>query len=299
MTSRADTATEPAPRRAGKSPRRTRSPAPPRFPARPVPASPEVSSPGARLLAVLEAVAGCDEPVAAADIVPKVGLPKPTVHRLCTVLQDLGFLQREPGSKRFVVGYRQEQLALNSLINSSNRGARHAILEALAKEVGETVNITVLDGNRIVYIDRVESHWPLRTNLQPGSRVPLHCGASGLLFLSLMPAARRRRLLTAAPLEPYTENTITDLARLDARLKEIRRTRVGIEVEEFMRGLIGVAVPVHDAAGQICATVSLHAPTPRFTAAQALALAPVLQRSADAVSRLLVRSGQCDSTRSM
>lgn len=272
-----------------KAKRQARTPALVRSPIKPIASPPESTSPGARLLTVLEAVAGFEEPVAAADIVPKVGLPKPTVHRLCTVLERLGFLQREPGSKRFVVGYRQEQLALNSLINSANRAARHAVLESLAKEVGETVNITVLDGNWVVYIDRVESHWPLRTHLQVGSRVPLHCGASGLLFLSLMPAAKRRKLLTAAPLEKYTEKTITDPDAIEARLKTIRRTRIGIEAEEFMRGLIGLAVPVYDARGRICATVSMHAPTARFNVNEVLALAPVLQRSADAISKLLVR----------
>ena len=237
--------------------------------------------PGARLLSILEAVARCEGPVASADLVPRVGLPKATVHRLCRVLENLGYLQREAGSKRFVIGYRQQQVALNSLINAGDRGARHAILEALAHEVGETVNVTILQGNWVVYIDRVESRWPLRIHLQPGSRVPLHCGASGMLFLSLMPAAQRRRLLTAAPLQCYTENTITDPDLIEVRLKEIRRTRIGIEVEEFMRGLIGLAVPVYDSRRRICATVSMHAPTARFTVEQVLALAPVVQRSAD------------------
>ncbi len=246
-------------------------------------------SPGARLLTVLEAVAGADGAVAAVDLVPKVGLPKPTVHRLCTVLEDLGYLEREPGTKRFVIGHRQEALALDSLLNAGSRGARHAILEALAREVGETVNVTVLRGNWVVYVDRVESHWPLRTHLQPGSRVPLHCGASGLLFLSFMPAAQRRRLLTAAPLERWTENTITDPVRIEERLKTIRKTGVAIESEEFMRGLIGLAVPVYDARGRICATVSMHAPTARFTVDEVLASVPALQRAADAISKLLIR----------
>lgn len=247
----------------------------------------ETTTPGARPLAILEAVAESDEPVAAADLAPKLHLPRATVHRLCVVLERLGFLQRELGSKRFVVGYRQEQLAINSLINSSHRGARHAVLQTLAREVGETVNVTVLDGNEIVYIDRVESHWPLRTHLQAGSRIPIHCGASGKLFLSLMPAAKRRRLLIA-PLKKYTENTITNPKRLEDHLKQIRLSRVSIDNEEFMQGLIGLAVPVYDARKRICATVSLHAPTARFTVEGVEAFVPALQRSAEAISKLLV-----------
>lgn len=246
----------------------------------------EASTPGARLLVILEAIAEVDEPVAAADLAPRLELPRATVHRLCMVLERLGFLQRELGSKRFVLGHRQQQLALNSLINSSHRGARHAILQALAREVGETVNVTVLDGNEIVYIDRVESHWPLRTHLQPGSRVPIHCGASGKLFLSMMPAAKRRRLL-AAPLRPYTDKTITDPRKLEEHLKQIRASGISIDDEEFMQGLIGLAVPVYDGNKRICATVSMHAPNARLTVDEVRNCAPALQRSAEAIARLM------------
>lgn len=249
---------------------------------------PEGGSPAARVLAVLEAVAQCDEPVAAVDLGPKLGLPRATVHRLAVILERLGYLQREPGSKRFVIGHRQASLALDSLINSPHRGARHAILQALVDEVRETCNVTVLDGNEVVYIDRVEADWPLRTHLQPGSRVPIHCGASGKLFLSLMPAAKRRRLLTSAPLKRYTSNTIMDLRLLEENIKQIRATRIGVDKEEFIDGLIGLAVPVYDSRGRICATVSMHAPTARFTVEETIACAPKLQRAADAISKLLM-----------
>lgn len=252
----------------------------------------EGNTPGARLLAILEAVAEFDEPVAAADLAPRLAVPRATVHRLCLVLERLGFLQRELGSKRFVLGHRQQQLALNSLINSSHRGARHAVLQALAREVGETVNVTVLDANEVVYIDRVESHWPLRTHLQPESRVPIHCGASGKLFLSMMPAAKRRRLL-AAPLQPYTDKTVTDPRKLEQHLKQIRSSGVSIDNEEFMQGLIGLAVPVYDARKRICATVSMHAPSARLTVDGVKNCVPALQRSAEAIAKLM-RAGPAD-----
>lgn len=248
--------------------------------------SEESNSPGARLLAILEAIAESEEPVASADLAIRLGLPRATVHRLCVMLERLSFLERELGGKSFVIGHRQEQLAINSLIHSSYRGARHGVLQALAREVGETVNVTVLHGNEVVYIDRVECQWPLRHHLQIGSRVPIHCGASGKLFLSMMPAAARRRLL-AAPLHAYTEKSIIDATLLEEHLKKIRSSEVSVDDEEFMQGLIGLAVPVYDARKRICATVSLHAPTVRMTARGVLDFVPALRRTADAIAKLI------------
>jgi DNA-binding IclR family transcriptional regulator len=144
--------------------------------------------------------------------------------------------------------------------------------------------VTVLDGDAVVYVDRVESHWPLRTHFQPGSRVPLHCGASGKLFLSLMPARKRRGLLTAAPLKRYTERTVVDPDKIEEELKRVRAKQVGLDVEEFLPGLIGLAVPVFDSQNRMCATVSMHAPTARLNVEQVLACVPALRHAAGAIA---------------
>jgi IclR family transcriptional regulator, acetate operon repressor len=245
------------------------------------------SSAAARALAILETVSRSNEPVSAVDLGPRLGLPRATVHRQMLLLEQINFLQREPGTKRFIAGERLEQMSLEALINTPKKSERHAVLQGLVDEVQETCNVTVLVGNEIVYIDRVECHWPLRTHFHIGSRVPIHCGASGKLFLSLMPAARRRRLLRAAALKRYTEKTVLDPDIIERELKRIRSTKVGIDVEEFVHGLIGLAVPVFDRRGRMCATLSMHAPTLRVTAESVLDFVPALRRAAAAVSATL------------
>ncbi len=245
------------------------------------------SSATARSLAILSDVSASDTPVSAIELALKLGLPKATVHRLMQLLERLGYLQRAPGSKRFIVGHKQTEMSLSTLTNSPQRAVRHAILRALVDEVQETCNITVLAGDEIAYLDRFESHWPLRTHMQPGSRVPLHCSASGKLFLSLLPAEQRRRLLHAAPLKKYTEKTMTNAGDVEQSLKAIRKTRIGVDNEEFMQGLIGVAVPVLDRKGKICATVSIHVPSSRKSMTQAVHYAPALNRAASAISKTL------------
>lgn len=238
-----------------------------------------------RAISIVEVIAASDKPLAAADIAGKLGLSNATTHRLATVLERLDCLQRQPGTRRFVAGPRLEAIALEILMHSTRRGERHAILQALVGEIEETCNITVLDGNEVVYIDRVESHWPLRTHLRPGSRIPIHCGASGKLFLSLMPARRRRRLLRAAPLKKYTPKTVIDPELIEEELKSVRAKKFGLDVEEFLPGLIGLAVPVFDSARRICATVAVHAPTARHTVEQVLTQIPALRRTAAAIER--------------
>lgn len=250
-------------------------------------AGPDRGSAAARALAILEAVSRSPEPVSAVELSPRLDLPKPTVHRLMLLLEDDGFLQREPGSKRFIAGQRLVTMSLETLINAPNRAERHAALQALVDEIQETCNLTVLVGNEVVYLDRVECHWPLRTHFHVGSKVPVHCTASGKLFLGLMPAAKRSRLLRIAPLQKYTDKTVTDPAKIEVELKQIRAKKIGVDVEEFVSGLIGLSVPVVDRRERICATVAMHAPTQRVTAESVWQFVPALQRAAAAIAKTL------------
>ena len=82
-----------------------------------------------------------------------------------------------------------------ALTSRYEQGLRHALLTAMADEIGETCNLTTLDGVEIVYLDRAEARWPLRLTLDIGNRIPIHCCASGKLFLALMHAEARASLL--------------------------------------------------------------------------------------------------------
>lgn len=243
-----------------------------------------------RAMAILEWIAGRERPVSLAEVMEACELPKSTVHRTLLSLERQRLLQREPDGKRYTVGPRLSAMALEVLRNSPQKGARHAILQGLVDEVGETCNFTMLDGNEVVYLDRVEAKWPLRLVLQPGSRVPLHCTASGKLFLSLMPLEQCKRLIARAPLKRYTDNTFTNPERLLKELERIRQEGIGTDDEEFLAGLIAVSVPVLDNRGRICATVAVHAPTVRMSLELARQHVPALRRAAAALSSLCFSS---------
>jgi DNA-binding IclR family transcriptional regulator len=241
----------------------------------------------ARALAIIGLIAASDKPLSIADLTEQLDLPKATVHRLVMSLWHQGILQREPDSKRFAAGRGLTDLAINALRNSAQRAVRHAILQGLVDRIKETCNFNMMDQNEIVYIDRVEADWPLRVHFQPGSRVPLHCTATGKLFLSQLPAARRRRLISTLNLKAHTPNTFTDPERLEAELLRIRAQKVGTDNEEFLAGLVAVSVPIHDRRNRICAALAVHGPIGRLSFEQALSHVPKLRAAAIQLSQTL------------
>jgi DNA-binding IclR family transcriptional regulator len=213
-------------------------------------------------------------------------LPKATAHRLCRQLEAIGYIVREPGGRRYTPGPRLLRIGFD-LMRSAVTAERHGILTALVEQIGETCNFTTLSGHEVLYLDRVEARWPLRLHFEMGSRVPIHCTASGKIFLAAMKPAERRRLLDAAGLTPYTPHTITARDRFDAELEQIAKQDYSLDREEFLLGMAAIAVPVRTADGTVLAAVASHAPNVRFKIEHATACLPHLKTAARKLSDTL------------
>jgi DNA-binding IclR family transcriptional regulator len=240
-----------------------------------------------RVLDLIQLVAAAPQPMTLAEIGTQLKLPKPTVHRLCVRLEESKYLTREPGRYRYRVGPATERLAFNAIRRGSASVQWRAILEKLVDEIRETCNFTALAGNEVVYVERVESRWPLRIHLETGSRVPIHCTASGKLFLAMMEPERRRRLLDTLTLSGLTEKTITSRSRLEAELAETASRGYGTDDEEFILGLVAIAVPVTDPKGRLVGAVACHAAKARLDLTQALQHLPRLRGAALDIGRTL------------
>lgn len=245
------------------------------------------STAAGRSLAVLAAVAGEGRAISLADIAVRVGLPKASAHRICEQLVLQGYLMRDVGERSFAVGPQLRRLALDTLNHGSARGLRHAVLAELVRAVGETCNFTTLDGTAVLYLDRVEAQWPLRLTLDVGSHVPLHCTASGKLLLASLPKPQRDAVIDHLDLARMTASTITSADELRAECDRIAQDGHSCDREEFMSGLIAVAVPVRDAHGTVRAGIAVHAPTARMGLADALSQLPAMRRAAARMGPLL------------
>ncbi|HXG28356.1 MAG TPA: IclR family transcriptional regulator [Nevskiales bacterium] len=247
-------------------------------------------TPTMRLFALLEVIAEKDQLVSLQGLVEETGLPKPTLHRMLQQLEAAGMLQRDGDGRHYSTGVRLHRLAENLLLNNTVHGARHIVLRQLVEEVGESCNITAFSGSEVLYLDRVETAAPLRFYLHPGSRVPAHCSASGKLFLAQMTPAQRRRLLAHAPLERYTQNTLTDLAQLEAEIERVRAAGYSIDDEEFLPGLLCIAVLVPSPSGRSNMGIAIQGPIIRMTREKALQYLPALRRAADALAAIEAES---------
>lgn len=240
-----------------------------------------------RSLRLLTLLASEGRPLVLADLALKLNLPKATVHRLCMQLLTQGFLARDVVELSFGIGPALRRLALDTLNHGHLRGQRHSVLGALVSEIGETCNFTTLDGAEVLYLDRVEAQWPLRLTLDVGSHVPLHCTASGKLFLAAMTPAQRNALIDRLALPAMTPNTIATAAGLREECAAIAECGYATDNEEYIAGLIAVAVPVKDGQQVTRAALAVHAPSARMPLSAALARLDALRSAATRMAELL------------
>ncbi len=222
-------------------------------------------TPTLRLFSLLEVIASKDAFVSLQSLAEETQIPKPTLHRMLQQLEGAELLIRQADGRHYGTGSRLRRLAENLLLNATQHGARHAVLRSLTEELHESCNVTALSGNEIVYLDRVETTEPLRFYLHAGSRVPVHCSASGKMIMSQMTPGQRRKLLAHAPLERHTPGTITDLEQLEEQLVQIGETGYAVDDEEFLPGLVCVAVLVPSPSGRSNLCVAVQAPVVRLS----------------------------------
>lgn len=244
-----------------------------------------------KIFAVFEALLSASRPLSLPELAEALGRPKQTVHRTAKQLEEQGYLFREPIRDRYAIGPKLFAVSKDVLGWCTRYAPRHSTLGHLVDEIGETCNVGILDGDCVLYLDRVESNFPLRAGLHPGSRVPIHCTGLGKLFLAHLPTRTRKRVLERLNLESYTARTITDPISLEAECTTIRARGYSINNEEYHDGIISVAVPVYASADSVIAGLAVHAPAARMNLEAAVALVPVLRAHAKAIAEDFIAEG--------
>jgi len=238
-----------------------------------------------KAITVLELLASETRAVSAPDIADQLETSRQTVHRILAQLEHLGLVGRDASRERFLLGVRFNDLALAGITNGHQNKSCHLLLTELVNTVNETCNLGVLDGSEVIYIDRVECNWPLRMQLQPGSRVPAYCTAIGKLLLAHLPDEALEHYLETVRPTRFTNNTITDPRQLAKSFGEIRRKEFAINDQEDYVGLIAIAVPVRNSDGRVMAGLAVHGPEVRMSTDQATKLAPTLHKTAARIGK--------------
>lgn len=218
-----------------------------------------------RTLLILEVIGTSGEPMTPTEINQSIGLPKQTIHRLCATLVEEGFLVYEPNGKRLRAARRARMLGAGLLHSSRDHMLRRQILLDLAMKTGETINYVVPEDDGMSYLDRVETGWAFRVQLPIGSNVPFHCTASGKTFLASLDTRKRKAFAHGLALERKTPKTITDPDALLTELAAVSKAGFAFDNEEFMEGMVAIAVPVTDEAGRFLAAIACHGPNVRLS----------------------------------
>ncbi len=218
-----------------------------------------------RGLAVLSLLSDYTGPLTLTQLSKKLGLTKSAIQRITFTLQRLGYIDRDARDKTFRLGPRTLSIGFSVMRNLDLKSVAYPYLEETSKESGETVNLGVLDGNAIVYVEKIVSDRALNVNVRIGSRLPLHSTSIGKTILAFLPEGRREKLLKEIDPIPYTSRTITKKNDLKIELEKIRNRGFATTNEEMEVGVRAVAAPIRNVKGEVVAAVNIAVPSIRVS----------------------------------
>lgn len=208
-----------------------------------------------------------------------VGIPVTTSHRLLKTMSALGYVRQLP-SRRYGLGLRLMHLGQSADLQLDP--IAHPYLEKLVLEIGETANLAMLDGDRVVYVAQVPSQHAMRMFTEVGHRTYTHSTGVGKAILATLDEGTVRRILGRAGMPRATETTITDPDDLERELRLIRTRGYAVDDSEHELGVRCYAVPL--VGLPVPAAISVSGPTVRLTDELAVKAVPLLQEAAHALT---------------
>jgi DNA-binding IclR family transcriptional regulator len=243
-----------------------------------------------RAISVLEILAQRGE-AGVSEVAAEIEVHKSTAFRLLGALEARGLVEQagERGKYRLGFGIVRLAGAVTGRIDITQQG--RPVCERLAEELGETVNIAVLQENYAVNLYEVRGPGAVSAYNWVGQLTPLHATSSGKILLAHLPAKERAALLAGTGLSKVTPRTITAKTKLEKNLAEARERGYALALEELEIGLHAMAAPVRDRNGQVIAALSASGPSYRFTEDRLHELSPVLRKGAEEISHRMGHLG--------
>jgi len=239
-----------------------------------------------RAATILRLLSGRNRRLGVVDIAGEMGLPKGTVHGLLRTLQSVGFVEQDEDSGKYMLGAALLHMGSSYLDGNELRARALNWSDSLATRTREAVRIGTLHEEQVLVVHHVFRPDDTLQTLDVGTLLPAHATALGKVLLAQMTAAQRQRLLAHAPLEKYTAKTLTDLGKFEKEIKRVQADGYALDDEEFLPGLICLAVKVPAAGRPSNLCVALQAPIMRLSPARAKAFLPMLQRAAAALGEI-------------
>jgi len=214
-----------------------------------------------RGLAILSAFRSGQPLLGVSELARGVGLSRSTAHRYIATLASLGYLQQDPSTRKYRLGPRVLDLGFSAINSMDLREVAAPHLQALSDETGHTVNMAVLDGPDIVYIERCrtarQGQREIDLNLHVGSRLPAYCTSLGKVLLANLADDKLRETLKQVQFTQRGPNTLTAREELLRELERVRASDLAVNNEELAYGLRSIAVPVWGSGGKVVAAINV------------------------------------------
>ncbi|AVV40782.1 IclR family transcriptional regulator [Streptomyces sp. ID05-04B] len=234
-----------------------------------------------RALSILPLLA--EGPAGLGQVADRLDVHKSTALRLLRTLHEHGLVYRQ-SDQRYRLGARLFALAQEAMENLDVREIAHPHLVRLGEACGHTVHLAVYEDGEVLYIDKVESRYPVRMYSRIGRPVAVTVAAVAKLLLADLPEPERRAVAESLDYPLYTARSTPDAPAFLRELRKVREQGWATDLGGHEESINCVAAPVRGADGRVVAALSISAPNVVVTADELLALLPLVRRAADAVS---------------
>ena len=222
------------------------------------------------------------------EISKRLGYSQSKTYRLVRTLIKYRFLQEHNGTAQYSLGLNALRLGLLAHQQFNISEIARPFMKELSVLTKETVLLTAVNGTKGIVLERVESEEPIRYSLfQPGATIPLHCGASSKILMAYLREGDWDRIIAKEGLKRYTPNTISDVKKLKAHLREIREREYAFSDQEVDRDVRAIAAPILNSSGELVAGLSVAGPVYRINKKQISSCAKLVMQYAQKISNKL------------
>ncbi len=218
----------------------------------------------AKGLAVFQALTEAGQALTLSEIAKALGVNTTTTTRLCYTLSELELLQRD-SQLRYHLTPKVLTLGYSYISGLDWKEIADYYLERLFKEVQETVNLAILEGQEIIYILRIRKRKYLPFDIRIGTKLPVYCTAMGKILMALGPPEKTKPIIKTLKFQPLTTHTLTNSRNFLRELEGVRQKGYAINDEELSIGNRAIAAPVADEQGYAVAAINLAVPTARYS----------------------------------
>ncbi len=216
-------------------------------------------------LDILESFTRTEDELGVTELSKRLGLHKNNVFRLLATLEHRGYIEQNMSSENYRLGPKTLQIGAIFFEQRECRRQARPILENLMAASGETAVVAVLRGNRVIYMDSVETTRTVRAVSRIGAMLPAHCTAVGKAQLAALSAVELERLYPEMNLTPLTGKSIKTRDVLLTELKKIAEKGYAFENEEADLDVRSIAVPIRDFSRNVIGAAGIIAPSHRMT----------------------------------